>query len=113
MHQSDCPNLKALPHIQERLIGAFWEDLEQEKDLPGIELEILAVNRGGLVNEITSILMRYSVTINSLKTQTQKENQTANIFVSFDQVPYAQLHKIVDKITHMHSVIQVQSHTYE
>ena len=111
VHKSECPNLKSIPHIQERLIGAYWKELEDKvssKATQVITLKIIAVNRDGLVNEITAIMLRYSLTIERLSTATYKENNTAAITVTFDALGYSMLHTLMDKIMQMASVIDVQ-----
>lgn len=109
VHKSDCPNLKSIPHIQERLLGAYWsgqEDIIEEMD--ATILEVLAVNREGLVNEITAILLRYSVAIDDLSTNTNKENHTAKVTVAFKDKGYSMLHHLIDQILQLTSVISVE-----
>lgn len=109
IHKSECPNLGGIPHIQDRLLGAYWKDMEESYRERTVTLIIVAVDREGLVNEITSILLRYSVTIDSLQTATHKESHTATITVEFGHLPFSQLHHLIDKIAQITSVIDINS----
>lgn len=110
IHQSDCPNLKGTPYIQDRLIGVFWKKLEREDNQQAslLTIEITAINVYGLVNQITSILLKEQITIDYLSTKTIKENHLAIVQISFQDKGYCLLHHLIDKLMQQASIIEVK-----
>ncbi len=110
IHRTDCINVINLPEIERgRLIDAEWqsygEGQSDEKYLA--EIKIYAHNRNGLLADITRALTEKNIDILAMNTRTNKQG-VATMSTSFEIRGRDELHRIIDKIQAIDSVIDIE-----
>ena len=98
IHRTDCINIINLPEMERvRLIDAEWEDNAKdavdEKYIA--EIKIYAMNRNGLLADITKILTEKNISIRSLNTRVNKQGY-ATLAIAFEINSREQLNTLVD-----------------
>ncbi|MBC7326623.1 bifunctional (p)ppGpp synthetase/guanosine-3',5'-bis(diphosphate) 3'-pyrophosphohydrolase [bacterium] len=105
VHLSACPNIENLPpEEKKRLVKINWG--RSEKAVP-VAIEVEALDRIGLVSDISAIISSEGINIRSLKVAT-KANNTAFIKAVIDVVDAKSLNKIVEKISNLSDVLNVR-----
>ena len=110
IHRTDCINVINLPEIERgRLIDAEWQSFGEgqsdEKYLA--EIKIYAHNRNGLLADITRALTEKNIDILAMNTRTNKQG-VATMSTSFEIRGRDELHRIIDKIQAIDSVIDIE-----
>ncbi len=113
IHRTDCINIINLPEIErERLMDAEWEaspnEAGSEKYLA--EIKIYANNRNGLLADISRALTEKSIDILSMNTRVNKQG-VATLATSFEITGREELNHIIDKISSIESVIDIERTT--
>lgn len=109
IHRTDCVNVLNLPEMERfRLIEADWQGPEvgvAEKYLA--EIVIYANNRNGLLADISRALTEKNIDIISMNTRTNKQG-VATLQTSFEISGREELNRIIDKISSIDSVIDIE-----
>ncbi len=106
VHRTDCNNILYLKEKdQARLIEVEWGDTEAQS-YP-VNILILAIDRHGLLSDITSTLSEDKVNVVSVNTMSNKKEQTARMAVTIEIRDLQQLTRIMDKISQLRNVLEV------
>lgn len=106
VHRQDCINILNLEEDkQKRLVSVAWADHENQTFV--ITLAIQAVDRTGLLKDITSILSDLKINVLSVQTLSNKDTQTADMQIMMEIEDLEQLQKVSDKIRQLPNVQKV------
>jgi len=106
VHRQDCINILNLEHDkQKRLISVEWADHDNQTF--EIKLAIHAIDRTGLLKDITSILSDLKVNVLGVQTLSNKDTQMADMQIMMEIEDLEQLQKISDKIMQLPNVQKV------
>jgi GTP pyrophosphokinase len=108
IHRMDCPNLRALqqsPTESERLMILDWED-KGEGNYQA-ELEIVALDRMGLLADIGAILSEMKTNIRTAKMSSDAKKHVANIILKIDTSGQENLQEIIARINLLNDIIQI------
>jgi len=106
IHRADCPGLKRMSASRpERLIAASWADALQSQP---VTLNIVAIDRQGLVRDIGDLLASEKISIEMMHTTTDRTQSTATIDVrvAIDDVQH--LTRLLQRIRRVTSVLAVR-----
>ncbi len=112
IHRTDCVNVIHMPEIDRtRLIDAEW----QEDSITGngrylAEIVIYANNRNGLLADVSRALTEKNIDIISLNTRLSKKG-LASMSVAFEISSVQELHRIIDKLSNVESVVSIERTT--
>ncbi|MBC8028381.1 MAG: HD domain-containing protein [Steroidobacteraceae bacterium] len=106
VHRADCPGLKRMSVSHpERLIPAAWEDADQTQP---VTLNIVAIDRQGLVRDIGDLLAGEKISIEMMHTTTDRTQSTANIDVRIAIGDAQHLARLLQRIRKVGSVLSVR-----
>ena len=106
IHRKDCRNVLNLsPERAARLIEVEWGDSDVET-YP-VTLIIEAVDRHGLLSDITRLMADEKLNVIAVNTLSDKKRQTAKMSVTVEIRDLQQLSRIIDKVNQLRNVIQV------
>jgi len=106
VHRNDCPGLKRmLTGRPDRLIAATWADAAISQ---AVSLNIVAIDRQGLVRDIGDLLASEKISIEMMHTTTDRTRSTATIDVrvAIDDVQH--LTRLLQRIRRVGSVLSVR-----
>src|SRR6187401_3063907 len=103
VHRASCPSVLSERDI-ERLIDVEWE-LANQQTYP-ITVRITALDRPGLLNEVTNVVAEYKVNIVAASVTTDPDG-TATITATFKVTSLQQLAKVLTKIERLRDVTSV------
>lgn len=103
IHREDCDNIVRLPpHKQGRLIDVAWGD---EPAAFPVEIEVAAIDRKGLLKDISHILAQEHINILRTNTSVDANKQLSNMEIALEIHDLAQLSLALDKIGEVHNVL--------
>jgi len=106
VHKKDCINILNLDDDKkEQLISVEWSN--QENQVFEINLAIEAIDRPGLLRDITSVLTDLKVNVLGVQTTSDKETQIADMHIVMEVEDYQHLQKVSDKIMQLTNVLEV------
>lgn len=106
IHRDDCHNILQLPEDKRvRLIDVSWG---QDTESYPVEIEIRAIDRKGLLKDITEILAHEHVNILRTFSLTDQSNQTVMLEVTAEVADLGQLSLALDKLGQVHNVLSAQ-----
>ena len=106
VHRQDCNNILNLEHDkQNQLISVEWADHDHQTY--EISLVIEAIDRTGLLRDITNILSDLKVNVLGVQTLSNKDTQMADMKITLEIEDLQQLQKISDKIMQLTNVLKV------
>ncbi len=113
VHRTDCVNVINLPELDRvRLIDADWQAADhtsvQEKYVA--EIVIYAMNRNGLLADISKALTEKNINIISMNTRTNKQG-IATLQTNFEISGREELNRVIDKIRGIENVIDIERTT--
>lgn len=104
VHRADCPNIENLPpQEKERLVKLNWA--RADKAIP-VAVQIEAIDRIGLLSDISAIISSEGVNISSLKVKTRSD-KTATISAFIDIQDIQHLNRVLEKIARLSDVLDV------
>ena len=113
VHRTDCVNVLNLPEFDRvRLIDADWQapdDMAQQEKYVA-EIVIYAMNRNGLLADISKALTEKNINIISMNTRTNKQG-IATLQTNFEISDREELNHIIDKIRGIENVIDIERTT--
>jgi len=106
IHRKDCLNLLNLTTTQQgRLIEVDWG---MNSDAYPVDIIVEAIDRSGLVRDVTTIISNEKINIVALTTRTSKAENMAQISLTIEIPDLTILSKVFDKLKHMPNVIAVR-----
>ena len=106
VHRMDCKNILNLEHDkQEYLISVDWSDHDHQTF--EISLVIQAIDRTGLLRDITNVLTDLKVNVIGVQTLSNKDKQIADMKIMMEIQDLEQLQKVSDKIMQITNVLKV------
>ncbi|MFK8083863.1 MAG: bifunctional (p)ppGpp synthetase/guanosine-3',5'-bis(diphosphate) 3'-pyrophosphohydrolase [Granulosicoccus sp.] len=106
IHRADCSNILNLRDIErERLIDVDWGD-----DFAGryhVEIFIKAIDRHGLLRDVSTTLSTLAIDVVSVNTQSNKQMQTADMKIGLQITDTSELALAMDKIRQLRNVQDV------
>jgi len=106
IHRMDCTNILNLSEENRlRLVEVEWG--EAEVQTYPVTLLIEALDRQGLLSDITRTLSDEKVNVIAINTLSDKKNQLARMAVTIETRDLHQLHRVMDKIQQLHNVTDV------
>ena len=106
VHRADCPGLKRMSTSRpDRLMAAAWADANQTQP---VNLNIVAIDRQGLVRDIGDLLASEKISIEMMHTTTDRTQSTATIDVRVAIDDAAHLARLLQRIRKLGSVLSVR-----
>ena len=106
VHRQDCTNILNLEHDkQKQLISVEWA--EHDNQTFEISLAIEAIDRTGLLKDITSILSDLKVNVLGVQSASNKDTQMADMQITLEVQDLEQLQKVSDKIMQLKNILKV------
>jgi GTP pyrophosphokinase len=106
VHRADCPGLRRMGNARpDRLLAATWADAAQSQP---VNLNIVAVDRQGLLRDIGDLLASEKISIEMLHTTTDRTQSTATIDVRVAIDDAAHLGRLVQRLRQVGSVVSVR-----
>ena len=106
IHRKDCVNIQGLPETEKtRLIDAEWQK-EIAQGLYLTELKIYAMNRTGLLVDISRIFTEREIDLSSINCRTNRQGM-ATIDLEFETSGRKQIAELTARIRQVESVIDV------
>ncbi len=106
IHRADCPGLKRMSAPRpDRLIAAEWADAAQTQP---VTLNIVAIDRQGLVRDIGDLLASEKISIEMMHTTTDRAQSTATIDVRVAIDGVEHLTRLLQRIRKVGSVLSVR-----
>ncbi len=107
IHRKNCANLKHLSEQeQERLIQAEWNS--QIQTSYQIDIQIYALDRRGLLKDISSILLKEDINVLATKTYADLKTEHASLFFSLEIFQIEQFSRLMDKIQQLPDIIEAK-----
>ncbi len=104
IHRRDCSNVKHLLQDEGRTVVAKWAT--EQEEAYSVDLRIRAINKSGLLNEITSIISNAKLNISAINARSS-ENHTALIDITLEVSSLQQLKDIRKKLGKVDGVFNV------
>jgi GTP pyrophosphokinase len=106
IHRADCPGLARMSATRpDRLISAQWADAAQTQP---VSLNIVAIDRQGLVRDIGDLLASEKISIEMMHTTTDRAQSTATIDVRVAIDGVQHLTRLLQRIRKVGSVLSVR-----
>ncbi len=107
IHRYDCPNIKQAHHQKsERLIEVQWGN-NIEKTYP-VDISIQALNRDGLIRDITGIISNEKVTLLSINSVTNKAENSATVHMTIEVDNAEILSRIMERLQNLPDMIEIR-----
>jgi len=104
VHRADCTNVKSLREDPERLIDVAWAPTSKAVFLVHIQVE--ALDRGGLLSDITRVLSEHHVNILSASVQTTRKQLAISRYV-FEMGDTVHLDRVLNAVRRIEGVYDV------
>lgn len=106
IHRSDCHNVHhALEENSERLIQVEWN--HEINQCYTVNIELIAMDRQGLLRDITVILANLEINVLSVNTSTNKSDYSARMRLALEIAGIAQLSRALNRISQLSNVVEV------
>lgn len=109
IHRENCVNLKSLTAQHERLVNVEWNP-DFKGTFSGIEIEVEAWDRPGLLSDIMNVLSEKKISAESCTASAKQERAHVKICLDIENV--AQLRDIMEHIKQQKDVIEVRRMTH-
>ena len=109
IHRRDCTNILKLPAEKRvRLIEVEWSSAS-DGSYP-VEIEVEAIDRSGLLRDVTSILANEKINVDSVNTLSNKGDNTARMTLTLEVADVDQLSRILNRIGQLPNVLEARRH---
>ncbi|MGI6003852.1 MAG: RelA/SpoT family protein, partial [Christensenellales bacterium] len=105
VHRCDCTNLTAIASEPERLIEVEWE--QAEKTAYAAELQIVAVDRDGLLADLINTLSKMDMMLLGVNARVNSKNSQANVNLTVKISDTQQLERLIKQIQRLSEVVEV------
>lgn len=107
VHRSDCKNILNLQtEDQIRLIDVDWG--AERSVAYSVDIKLLAYDRQGLLRDVTAVLSNEKISVTSVNTQSDPDEQTAEMRLTVEVDDLGQLVKVMDKLRQLPNVLEVE-----
>lgn len=104
VHRSDCVNVKALGSEKDRFIEVEWAPTT--KSVFRVHIQVEALDRAGLLSDVTRVLTEYHVNILSASVTTTDERLALSRFV-FEMGDAVHLDRVLNAVRRIDAVYDV------
>jgi len=104
VHRDDCVNVSSLASEQERMIDVEWAPTS--KSLFLVQIQVEALDRGGLLSDVTRVLSEHHVNILSASVSTSRERLAISRFV-FEMGDTVHLDRLLNAVRRIDAVYDV------
>ncbi|MCS5566212.1 MAG: bifunctional (p)ppGpp synthetase/guanosine-3',5'-bis(diphosphate) 3'-pyrophosphohydrolase [Methylococcales bacterium] len=105
IHRQDCRNMVALdPEKQDRQIHVDWGEAPEPRS---VDLSICAIDRSGLLRDITQILASDHINIQQMGTHKDLRDNTVKITLTAEICHIDQLSQTIDRIRQLPSILEI------
>lgn len=104
VHRTDCKNVNSLKEQPERLVEVSWSD--KARGVYMVQIQVEALDRSGLLSDVTRVLSENHVNILSAAVSTRKDRVAINRFV-FEMAEPSHLEHIFSQIRRIDAVYDV------
>ncbi|MEE6281109.1 bifunctional (p)ppGpp synthetase/guanosine-3',5'-bis(diphosphate) 3'-pyrophosphohydrolase [Georgenia sp. MJ170] len=104
VHRSDCANLESLRHEPERIVDVAWASHSQSSFL--VQIQVEALDRAGLLSDVTRVLSDNHVNILSATVQTSRDRVALSKFV-FEMAEPSHLGHVLSAVRRIDGVFDV------
>jgi (p)ppGpp synthase/HD superfamily hydrolase len=108
VHRSDCTNLTTVQD-RGRLMRVSWGDKLMTRYPAGVRVE--ALDRAGLLRDVTTMLADEKVNINSIHTQKKPASATTTLIMALEVGGVEQLYSLIDRLRAIRGVYEVHRDT--
>jgi GTP pyrophosphokinase len=108
VHRSDCSNLAQVRDVG-RLVRVNWGAKGMTKYPAGVRIE--ALDRAGLLRDVTTMLADEKVNILSVHTHKKPASATTTLIMALEVTGVEQLYQMMDRLQSVHGVFEVQRDT--
>jgi len=108
IHRLDCPNLRRTAEDAEeakRLMNLEWQDTGE--GLYQADIEIIALDRVGLMADIGAIFSETKTYIRSAKMTVEQKKRLAHILIQLDTTGVSNLQEMIARINILNDIIQI------
>lgn len=106
IHRGDCRNVQhALEESSERLIEVEWN--HEINQCYTVMIELIAMDRQGLLRDITSILANLEINVLGINTSTNKSDYSARMRLTLEIAGISQLSRALNRIGQLSNVVEV------
>lgn len=107
IHRKDCSNLLQMQSEEpERIIAVDWAD--KPNNLYAVKILIEAFDRHGLLRDITTLLDREKINVSAMSTQSNKDNNTADMHITIEIPGLGTLSRLFAKLNQLPNVSSVR-----
>ncbi|MBD3609120.1 MAG: bifunctional (p)ppGpp synthetase/guanosine-3',5'-bis(diphosphate) 3'-pyrophosphohydrolase, partial [Gammaproteobacteria bacterium] len=111
IHRRDCANvLKFDEQKRARLIDVQWSDRKEEERYP-VDIRVQAMDREGLLSDITSLLASEKVNVLRVNTHTDMRDYVAHMELTVEINNTAHLSRILSRIEQLRNILSVRRYT--
>ncbi len=107
IHREDCSNVAALrERSPQRFVDVSWGGKQTQSY--EIDIEVIALDRTGLLRDVMAVLSKYSINVNTVNTFTDKSLQQARMRLTLDIGDPAQLASVLEKLIHLRGIFEAR-----
>ncbi|CAN7345895.1 bifunctional (p)ppGpp synthetase/guanosine-3',5'-bis(diphosphate) 3'-pyrophosphohydrolase [Microbacterium foliorum] len=104
VHRTDCPNVKALESDEDRFVEVSWAPTT--KSVFRVQIQVEALDRSGLLSDVTRVLSEHHVNILSATVSTTDERLAISRFV-FEMGDAVHLDRVLNAVRRIDAVYDV------
>ncbi len=104
VHRTDCPNVKALANEEDRFVEVSWAPTT--KSVFRVQIQVEALDRSGLLSDVTRVLSEHHVNILSATVSTTDERLAISRFV-FEMGDAVHLDRVLNAVRRIDAVYDV------
>ena len=110
IHRRDCAMIQKIDESgKERLINVIWADQkETQAGTYPVDIRVFAIDRKGLLRDISSILSIEDVDVVGVKTHSDKKTDRASMKFTIEIENMSQLSRVMEKISQLPDIIEVK-----
>ena len=107
VHRQDCKNVLNLSVAdQARLIDVDWG--ESESETYSVNVWLLAIDRQGLVRDVSALLSNEKISLTAINTLSNKKDQTAEMTMTLEINNIEHLSRVMEKLRQLKNVLEVE-----
>ncbi|MES9957618.1 MAG: GTP diphosphokinase [Sedimenticola sp.] len=108
VHRRDCKVIKNLSEVdRDRLVQVVWADQPSDTTYP-VDFRVYAIDRKGLLRDISSILTNEEVDVLGVNTQSDRKQDRATMRFTIEIADMRQLSRILEKVSQLPDVLDVR-----
>lgn len=109
VHRKNCSKIKRLSDDErQRLVDVDWVDSDSTKGSYPVDVQVVAIDRKGLLRDISSILTHEEVDVSGVNTKSDRGMDRAHMIFTIEIVDMRQLSRLLEKIAQLPDVLVVR-----